>query len=410
MKTGITLLVIIALLSIIGTLIPQEMPLNWYEQRYGTRVFNLIKQFNLGHMYHSNWFSALFVLLTINLFSCSIVRLPQIYKKAMKPYTLRGRKFPVGFDLDELIIRFKRLGFHNVKSDGNLIYCTKGKIGYFGSWLTHLGMMVIVICYFAGRIYGFNTQISGLPNETLEVTGTDINVFVEDFLVDFREDFTINQYYSYIQVFKQGLTPGHELDNGKREGIVSVNNPVKFNEYSIYQIATGWAVQMDMTDINKNTIKRPMYERDFHHIDDNTIVRTLDIQPDVINNSPLAQHPRILYQLIYKGRVEAMYFVEPRETIRWRGHTIEFSNPQRYTVLEVVNDPTLGWVLFGSFLLTAGLIISFYVNPMSLAARPLRDGGYVLYIYSAKNKEETENHLMNKLKEGEIKHDRKNVV
>ncbi|QNO13820.1 cytochrome c biogenesis protein ResB [Alkalicella caledoniensis] len=400
MKTGITLLIILAVLSIIGTLIPQEMPLHWYEHRYSPRVYNMISMFNLHDMYHSLWFSALFGLLTINLFMCSIIRLPKIYNRASKPYTL-GKKFPVNFDLDGVIERFNKLGFKNIKTDGNLIYCSKGKIGYFGSWLTHVGLAVVVICYFIGRIYGFNMQISGLPSETLEVAGTNINVRIDDFLVDYREDFSINQYYSYISLSK---------DDETKEGIVSVNNPVKFNDYSFYQIATGWAVNMDIIHANEDTIKRPMYERDHYFLDENSIVRTMDIQPDVINNSPFPQNPRIVYQLIHNNRVESMNFIEPGRSLRWRGHTITFSNPQRYTVLEVSKDPALVWALFGSLLLTFGLIASFYINPMTLAARPLRDGGYTIYIHCFKNSDEWEERIIKTFKEGEITDDRKNVV
>lgn len=403
MKTGIILLVIIAVVSVIGTLIPQENPLHWYEHRYSPRMFSVIKTFDLHDMYHSIWFSVLMAALTLNLLLCSVVRLPSIYKRCSQPYSLGKRILITNMGLESIKEGFRKIGFKGTRVDGNLVYSTKGRIGYLGSWLTHVGLMAIVVFYFLGRIYGFNTQISGLPNETIEVTGTDLKVHVEDFLIDFRDDFSINQYYSYIQI----------LDGGKKTaGTVSVNHPLSYKDYNFYQIATGWAVKMSVTNNYEKTTIRPMYQRDLHFLDEenNKIVRVLDIRPDVVNNSPLPENPIIIYQLIYNNKIESMNFVEPNRPIRWRGETIIFGSPERYTVLEVSNDPTVGGVWFGSVLLILGLFTSFYVNPQTVAAKPLHTGEYVIYAFSLKDQDDLISKLEKFITKGENLNDRKSVV
>ncbi len=400
MQFAIILLIMLGVISIIGTLIPQEMPLHWYEHRFSPRVFTLIRLFNLNDMYHTWWFTGIFALLVLNLLLCSVIRLPKIYKKSAKPYILGEKKFYTPLQLNEILSKISKLGFNNPKNKGNLIYFSRGKIGYFGSWLTHMGFLIIVICYFLGRIYGFNTQISGLPSETIEVSGTDFKVHIEDFLIDYRDDFSINQYYSYIDVSD---------DNNKKSMIVSVNNPAKFNDYSIYQIATGWAVMLDV-EHPEQSFKRPMYERDFHFLDDNAIIRVIDILPDVISNGPLPENPKVIYQFIYNNRIESMNYVDPNQTLRWRGYDITFGIPQRYTVLEISKDPMLGGVLFGSIFLMLGLVLSFYVNPTTIVIKPLNQEGYVIHIHSQKQDLELQEKIQEIIKEGEKFNDRKAIV
>ena len=78
LKLTISLLILLAILSIIGTLITQNATRSEYVQRYGTGLYEVLNFFNLFDMYHSWWFSAILLLLVINLITCSLHRLPGI--------------------------------------------------------------------------------------------------------------------------------------------------------------------------------------------------------------------------------------------------------------------------------------------------------------------------------------------
>ena len=78
LKLTISLLILLAILSIIGTLITQNATRPEYVQRYGIGLYEVLNFFNLFDMYHSWWFSAILLLLVINLITCSIHRLPGI--------------------------------------------------------------------------------------------------------------------------------------------------------------------------------------------------------------------------------------------------------------------------------------------------------------------------------------------
>ena len=73
LKLTITLFILLAILSIIGTLIKQNATSAEYIQRYGVDLYNVLDFFNLFDMYHSWWFSAILLLLVINLVSSQFI-------------------------------------------------------------------------------------------------------------------------------------------------------------------------------------------------------------------------------------------------------------------------------------------------------------------------------------------------
>ena len=81
LKLTITVLILLASFSIIGTLITQNATRAEYLQRYGIGLYEVLNFFNLFDMYHSWWFSAILLLLVINLITCSVQRLPGIFSQ-----------------------------------------------------------------------------------------------------------------------------------------------------------------------------------------------------------------------------------------------------------------------------------------------------------------------------------------
>src|SRR4030043_2233384 len=81
LKLTIFLLILLATLSIIGTLIKQNAPSGEYIHRYGVKLYNVLELFNLFDMYHSWWFSAILLLLVVNLMACSLHRFPGAWRQ-----------------------------------------------------------------------------------------------------------------------------------------------------------------------------------------------------------------------------------------------------------------------------------------------------------------------------------------
>ena len=92
-KLTFFLLIILAIASILGTVIPQRgQGAMEFARNLSPEMFRFMSSLNLFDMYHSLWFRLILVCLTLNLIVCSIDRFPTAWKR-LKTY-LYNRYFP----------------------------------------------------------------------------------------------------------------------------------------------------------------------------------------------------------------------------------------------------------------------------------------------------------------------------
>ncbi len=80
-KLAIVLLIILAIASILGTVIPQQNGAEEFAKQLSPAMLRLFQTLNFFDMYHSLWFRLLIGLLSLNLIVCSINRFPKTLKK-----------------------------------------------------------------------------------------------------------------------------------------------------------------------------------------------------------------------------------------------------------------------------------------------------------------------------------------
>ena len=83
MKFGILLMLFIALLSVVGTIIPQGKEFSWYVQTY-QNYHGWILMLRLYDIYNSLYFQLLLILLMVNLTLCSLIRIRGVVKAGAK--------------------------------------------------------------------------------------------------------------------------------------------------------------------------------------------------------------------------------------------------------------------------------------------------------------------------------------
>src|SRR3989337_876684 len=84
-KLAIWIIILLAVTSILGTVIQQNQPPEKYRQVYEDWAYNLMDRINLFDMYHSWWFLLLLCLFTLNLTCCTMDRLPRAIRTVRKP-------------------------------------------------------------------------------------------------------------------------------------------------------------------------------------------------------------------------------------------------------------------------------------------------------------------------------------
>jgi len=158
LRLTLTLLLLLALTSSVGTFLPQGRDPAGYVQMLGSTGAGVVKALVLGDMYHSPWYRLILVLLFLNMAACMITRLPAMGS------SLRGeaalRRSPVleiahgdlhGEVLEREILA---LGYVRRKGASGKVF-SRGGFGYVCTLGAHLSILVIVLSSLMGSAVGF---------------------------------------------------------------------------------------------------------------------------------------------------------------------------------------------------------------------------------------------------------------
>ncbi|MCD6429729.1 MAG: cytochrome c biogenesis protein ResB, partial [Deltaproteobacteria bacterium] len=180
LKLTIFLLITLALVSIIGTVIPQNMLRADYLKFYKESTYTTLKAVGFLDMYHSWWFVLILTLLAINLIVCSWKHFPRTWhffshptrlldkylEKASLPALVWRRSFSLRNDEPAALIpRLNSLWpgkwelLEHVGDNGTEFHyaAEKGRWSRLGVYFVHLSILII----FAGGIIGSLFGIKG---------------------------------------------------------------------------------------------------------------------------------------------------------------------------------------------------------------------------------------------------------
>lgn len=399
MKFGVILLIVISISSIAGTVIPQNNPITFYEREYSAFVYAIINTLSLHKVYSSWWFITMIASLSINLMLCSIIRFPSILKQMFKKSNIEEefieKKFLVKGEFNQKIDVgefFKKNKFINVKTIekevGVYYFSKKNSFGYLGSWLSHVGLLIIILSYIFGKVIGFETYVYGVPGTIHPIEGTSYTLTIDDFNIDFRSDYTVNQYISNITV---------KDDKGAtiKSDSLMVNHPFRMEKINIYQNGTGWAVDIELEKNGKRIAEKTLYQSEVH-VDDNQRIalQFVNFYPDFDQTqggprtlTPYLNNPKLLYTIFYEGLRANMNVVSMGEEISWEEYTFKISNPRQFTLLQIVSDPGMTGATVGGITLLLGILLAFYFHPKELKAFESIDGKTIIWGNTYKNKD-----------------------
>ncbi len=256
-KLAVYTLILLAVTSVIGTVILQNGTKQEYIRLYGEPFYNLIKVFNIDDMYHAWWFLALIVVLCINIVVCSIERLSTTWKiifpKQVKFNPQRFRKlqnlenFEVHKDAQDLSKVYegflsKSIGkvLKQETDTGTAMYAEKGRWTRIGIYVVHSSILLLLVGALIGSLFGFKANLQLNEGETSDTA----------FLVKKRvpvklgfsircNDFDVKFYDTGApEEFKSNLTI---IENGKESFTtdIIVNDPLRYKGINIFQSSYG---------------------------------------------------------------------------------------------------------------------------------------------------------------------------
>lgn len=397
MKFAIILLLILVLACTVGSVVPQGEAASWYTSNYSRQVAGAVMLFGLDDIFHCWWFILLTLFLCLNLLCCNVLRFPALMRR-MKGFT--PVKSIAGWDGRAVVETsenpeklFSKLGFRKVHrgklvldvigenqaaeaQECGYLYACKNRVGIWGAWLCHLGMLIVIAGFALGQMLKSEYTVYGVPGQTKTVGDTGYELTIDDFEVKLREDATVDQYTSRLTL--------QDMASGKKEsGEVSVNSPLSLFGMKMYQNSTGWAAVLDIYKNGEKIQEELLCAGEYALVEDMEGLAVVlnafypdfyeDEQGQPMTLTPLLNNPGYLYSVYYHDQVVGMNVLSGDEKITVEDYEFVFRDPQQYTLIQVKRDPFTPLAGVGGLLVLLALILAFYVRPQELWA--VRENG-----------------------------------
>lgn len=364
----------------------------------GQKTYDILNKAQLFDMYHSWWFLLVLILFSINLFLCTLQRLPNVFKYYTEPVikpvsSSAGNKFKTfkvtsGKLEDKLndirSILGKPFGAPlEVKENGETYWLfQKGTIGRVGVYVTHLSIFLIFIGSMIGSVFGFKGYVSLVEGEQTS-TYWDMGKNKEMPLgFDLKCEKAYVEYYANRT---EGMPKGWYSDlsvisNGKVEArkTIRVNDPLQYNNIWFYQsnFGQGGVKRVMVRAIPRDGSPAKEVAVSFNgeaSVDAGTTIKLTKFVPDFVIagneigtksdelNNPAAQLEVTEGTEKYATWIFMKYpdfHPSDKGKYSFKFANIEASNK---TGLQVGRDPGVNWVWAGCVLLIVGLYIAFFV-------------------------------------------------
>ena len=380
LKFAIALVLIIAVVSISGTLIEQGEPPAFYQQNYpespalfGFLTWKVIQVIGLDHVYRTWWYLALLVVFGISLITCTFTTQLPMLKSARKWKFYDNPKFfqklALSAEIDhqnlDTLTEKLRSRKYLVFTEGDKVYARKGIIGKIGPIIVHGGMILILLGGVWGALTGFLAQELVPAGETFQIKNIldagpfaasqipkDWSVKVNRFWIEYTPAGTIDQFYSDLSVIDNASQK--ELD---RETIY-VNRPLKYQ--GVYYYQTDWSISGVRIQINNSPIfKLPMAQ--LGNGSQNRIWGTwIPTKPDLSEGVSLLAKDLQGTLLIYDTKGKLVDSVRAGNSIEVNGVTLKILDLIGGTGLQIKADPGIPIVYLGFGLLMLGVVMSYF--------------------------------------------------
>jgi len=409
-RLTIVLLIILAIASIIGTVIPQQgQGAVEFAKSLSPEWFRFLSFLNLFDMYHSVWFRLLLGCLALNLIICSVDRFSGAWKRfstiprpdRKKPFEHLSpeQTFFVQTKVEDparSIARFLQTRYKRTqnKEAGNerFFYGEKGGYSHFGVYLIHLSVLAILIGGLVGSFFGFEAYVNIVEGGKIDTVTLrkgmsplklGFEVSCDKFTVDFYENGAPKEYRSDLTFFINGK----EVE--KRSALV--NHPIQFKGVTFYQASYGklpgkkirlkistHASKDDITTLvvePGHPMQLPGKEGQF---------MVVDVKGDLMGTGPAVQivirpsngeetdfwvfqHPKIVLKRLPGPMARSPKF----NASAFKPYTffLDHLESAYYTGLQVNRDPGVNIVWLGCFLMVAGFFVAFFTSHRKIWVR-----------------------------------------
>jgi cytochrome c biogenesis protein len=415
LKLAIVLILLLAVTSIIGTIIEQnvepakniQLLARMFGDNAAPTIYNIFVKLDFMDMYHSWWFVALLVLFCINLSVCSLEKLPRTWRlisTPMKPMAENVLKtLPVKRELslkrglavvkDEFLNTLSESKYRVLEAtedNGIQLYSQKGGYTRLGVYVVHLSILLIFLGAIVGARFGYDAFINLPEGRASEVVYSNSGEGIP-------LGFTIHcnwyntDYYKGIDTPQEFQSELVIVDGGREvlKKIIEVNNPLTYKGITFYQSSYGmipdaigeFRLRVSPDGLNARTLRLHLGES-FEIPEDNIKGTIVDFSPALGRDpqtgalttySETMVNPAVKIQFEIKGTEEDVFTGwilkrYPDTGVLRGGQKIEFLDywGVEYTGLQVSKDPGVPIIYFACIIMALGLYIAFFMSHKKL--------------------------------------------
>ncbi len=277
MRTALLLLLLLALGSVPGSVVPQQAVdaarvTRWKQDHPG--LAPLYDRLGLFSVYDSVWFSAIYLLLMLSLVGCIVPRLA-VYARAVRA---RPPAAPRRLDrlpayasatttepAAEVLARARRVlrtRRYRVDVADGAVSAERGHLREAGNLVFHLSVIAVLVCFAAGQLWGFKGGVivpvgRGFTNLVSQYDTFDsgtlmdpadlppLHLSVDDFAVKFIASGT---HRGQPESFSADLTYTEAPGEPQRTQRIEVNHPLVLDGVSVFLVGHGYAPVVTVTD------------------------------------------------------------------------------------------------------------------------------------------------------------------
>ncbi len=313
MPVAVSLLSLVALASMIGTILVQNQDQDFYISTLGPTWYRLFDSLELFDMYSSWWFLAIMTLLVFSVSAALLRHGPRFWHlarplKAMRPWPVKSDaefslKFAQPLNNNQLQTLCRRHGFREfMQQEGeSLLLARKGRLGRLGFFFVHGGIVLICVGGLITSQLGFRGTMNIPENDSDNIIYVQegkefrrlqlpFQVRNEEFNIDFYQNGMPSEYSSRLSLLQDG-----QVIANKR---ITVNDPLRYKGISFYQSSFGDAgstVNFTLRDLTREDFPLQKVESIVGKSLEDGVGLKLTIkelrQHNVINMSKESEHP-----------------------------------------------------------------------------------------------------------------------
>jgi cytochrome c biogenesis protein len=424
MRTALILLLLVALGSVAGSLVPQaaNSPARVASlYRDHPLLGRIYESLGLFDVYGSWWFTLLYVLLLISLASCLLPRTRALLRswgqRALPLRDLGGmRHFASGvvpetpqraLERARRVLRRRRYRVSGPDGAADGLAAEKGMAREVGSLVFHWSFFLLLLGVAYGKSTGFTGVATVIEGETWteaharydvppregrffrESMHTGFQIRVRDFEVTYRDSGLPKEFVSRVDLLDRG--------GPMRSEEIRVNDPLGYRGVKVYQSGYGWAPVIEVRQDGRLLASGPVVfvtddPRD-QRVPWKGVVKLPSLRPQVgiefqllpdpeafVLGAPMleARRPFLAYTA-YRGDLrltaaQSVFSLDKTGLVEWQrggigqretarlpgGLEISFPQLRQYTQFLVKRDPGVGIVLWSSVLLLGALLPALY--------------------------------------------------